>query len=708
MSQENDFTAQYSLQSIRILVESTLFLVPRALLEHHSYVLKQLLKNYDALGDSELSLELEGDAKTFEEVYKILFTPLSSCLVAQYADGLPLGRLLRLLIFLHKYRMTKFEARVLEYVNPLVLNGALAKSISESISAVRVFNLSHQLENNDFINAALGLILEGLWSKDPRVSAYDALEAAERYQNQILLGASYYRILLEGQQIWSKVPSLGEAQRSNLAHGMLSCGQEWDRLSLSLWNLEFDRPLITCRCNGECDGASLPFLGPEDPTVAFEASRTLAFEEIARAGLPWYDLIGRAAVIVKHFSQGSNGYGGRYHDCWQPENALNSIKDSISLHFVSESKTPPSSPPVHSLDMVPKEDSDTQKNVFLAPPGVEYHHSMRTASGSILLSVESVQFAIPAAIAQASSGTLRDMLNLGAPANELHLLEPIPLDDEWSTFKELRTIIFDPLESYLFRPDRVTNNLKQAFDLLELLHKYEFEVFEHHIYSLMAPMLSKTSLPKYLKDDFTVWDVFHRAQVLGCPEVAQTARAIMLERLWAKHPSVSPHYLLRFGEDLRDKTIIGAAYYHVVLGGGPAWMAADPLVTAEDCQRLNETRMKLADEWQVYADSIGAAKPSQRSLIHGCCWERPSVPLSKKAKKKLAAGPGPHWRALWANLAESRTQYFDLIGKVQVVVSTARAHPCGSGCSKTYDSELETLREGLYSYYPIPSPGKGS
>ncbi|KAF8319914.1 hypothetical protein DL93DRAFT_2220356 [Clavulina sp. PMI_390] len=715
MQCEDDYTTKLSPHSIAIWVENTLFQMPRALLEHNSEVFTHMLNQYDALGNPELCLKLEGTAETFKEFYDILFTkglffidrPLSSCLVEVHARTRNVGSLLRLLIFLHKYGMEVFEIRILQLVEPLILNGALAKSLSSSVSLVSVFELSHELAHQGFIDSVLEVLLDRLWSKDPTVSAFEALGAAERCRDRDLLGAAYYRILLYGQENWSKARSLTDQHRSNLSNAMVSLGMEWDKLLVGLCDSEETAlPAICHRCTSDCGSVQetdamygYRWNHAVSPTESHSLDyRLSALQEIAGSKLSWFDLLGRAAVIIRHFSEMPEYHGGPRPNCQHSRNAMKEMKNSILVHFTRQ-------PGADHDDGFGDTTLDHRTKPLLdasfAPLDSDRHRSMESETKIILLNVDSVRLMIPAALMQTHSGTFEDMLRLGTSLSEDGLELAITLEDPLTAIRELRTVFFSPLDSCLFCPDRITCNLKTALDFLQFLHKYEFSVLENYVYSLIAPMISKTSLPNHLTKDLTIWDTFHRGQILARPSLVQSCQEIMLERLWAKDSSVSPYYLLQFGEELQDKTIIGAAYYHVVLRGVTAWKAADPLTTMEQCQRLTEARVKLAEEWQILLDCIGqpaSSEAASRAIIHRCCWDRS---YRSQYTQNSYSPPSSTQRRdyLLTQLALSKTAHFDLMGKLQVVIAAAKSIPCEPNCAARYDSELEDLRGGLHSYY---------
>ncbi|KAF8319917.1 hypothetical protein DL93DRAFT_2094399 [Clavulina sp. PMI_390] len=663
MSSSNELTAQDSPHSIRIWVEDTIFQIPRSMLEQNSEAFTSMLDYFDTLNGPGVSLKLEGTSKTFQEIYQILFT----------------------------YGMKRFENRVLTFIEPLVFDGALQASITDDFSALDVFHAAHELQHSGFIDATLQVLLAGLWAKDPKVSAYGTLHAAEHYKDRKLLGASYYRILLDGPDVWDEAPTLTDKHRLNLARAVTSCGMEWDRVSLHLWKPELGNYSIVHNSHWQVTKKSKIKKG-KTIFLGYSTEHLVSiFQRIASCDLPWYDLVGRATIVV-------NAYQSSYlaaSTLKEAQSSLEDIKDNIYIHFEDDSNDM-GAPHDHSLGTASADETELPPHTIIAPPKLILHSSMELEPGDLLLRVDTVDFAIPAALAQLHSEKLRDMLSISTPTVTPLVAEPIIIYDSAETVEELRITLMSPLDSFLFQPEKITENLRRSLEFLELLHKYEFDQLEQYVWELVEPMTSKEALPIHLTADLTIWDAFRRGQILDRPGLMHSARAIILERLWAKDPSISPHYLLRFGEDLRDKTIIGAAYYHVVLGGSLAWMKADSLVTAQDCQQLSETRTKLAEAWQIMFDSVGQTQASLRQppnvIIHPCCWD-PSWWISHNS-------PANRMHDLVTRLGRSKTPYFDLMGKVLAIIQSAQAYPCGTNCSPRFGTELDALRNSLYSYYP--------
>ncbi|KAF8297756.1 hypothetical protein DL93DRAFT_2161208 [Clavulina sp. PMI_390] len=663
MSSSNGLVDQHSPHSTRIWVGDTIFQIPRAMLEQNSEVLTRMLLQHDTLDDPGLSLKLEGTSETFQEVYQILFT----------------------------YGMKRFENRVLTFIEPLVFDGALQASITDDFSALDVFHAAHELQHSGFIDATLQVLLAGLWAKDPKVSAYGTLHAAEHYKDRKLLGASYYRILLDGPDVWDEAPTLTDKHRLNLARAVTSCGMEWDRVSLHLWKPELGNYSIVHNSHWQVTKKSKIKKG-KTIFLGYSTEHLVSiFQRIASCDLPWYDLVGRATIVV-------NAYQSSYlaaSTLKEAQSSLEDIKDNIYIHFEDDSNDM-GAPHDHSLGTASADETELPPHTIIAPPKLILHSSMELEPGDLLLRVDTVDFAIPAALAQLHSEKLRDMLSISTPTVTPLVAEPIIIYDSAETVEELRITLMSPLDSFLFQPEKITENLRRSLEFLELLHKYEFDQLEQYVWELVEPMTSKEALPIHLTADLTIWDAFRRGQILDRPGLMHSARAIILERLWAKDPSISPHYLLRFGEDLGDKTIIGAAYYHVVLGGSPAWMEADSLVTVQDCQRLESTRARLAEAWQTMFDSIGQSNGSLEQptseIIHRCCWDPSSGYYGYTTQDRV--------HNLVTRLGRSKTPYFDMMGKIQAVIEASRSCPCNHKCATRYDLELALVREGLYSYYP--------
>ncbi|KAF8319913.1 hypothetical protein DL93DRAFT_1904683 [Clavulina sp. PMI_390] len=168
----------------------------------------------------------------------------------------------------------------------------------------------------------------------------------------------------------------------------------------------------------------------------------------------------------------------------------------------------------------------------------------------------------------------------------------------------------------------------------------------------------------------------------------------MLHRLWTCHPSLSPYYLLHFGNQLKDNDLIGAAYYQIVLRGEAAWQMAEPGLSEPECRRLADTRVRLAEQWQELFNAIGKGGTKATPLYHPCCWSARSSPYHHPPTNF-------DWlHTLCKDLALSDTPYYDFIGKVEIVISSARKH-CNAECSKRYTIELNDVKKRLYRYHQI-------
>ncbi|KAF8297759.1 hypothetical protein DL93DRAFT_2234074 [Clavulina sp. PMI_390] len=565
MSTCDDFTALLPTSSVVILVEGTLFQIPRSLLTHHSPEFGEALGSLLESDEPHLAIHVEASAEVFHEFYAMLFTPLQSCLRDDYPLSKDLRKLLNLSAFLHRYKFTELKQQVLKHVDHLALQGALPSSLSDGFSALDVFQAGHTIQHPKLVEAALDVLLHQLAppKQDPQkfdpdsdpdafavvrqknipspyessesfVSPYHILPIAEQFGSEKLLNAAYYNILLQRQDSW-EASQLGEARLRILYHAIR-------------------------------------------------------------------------------------------------------------------------------------------------------HASMESRTMSLSLRIQDVTFLMPACLIEHHGGLFRDMLDHSIGGDRIEL----PLQDPLSAFQDLRSILFSPITSCLFCPNLIKKNLKRALELLEVLHKYRFQEYEDYVFQLIRAIEHPELLEIQLSDSCTVFDVFHFGDIIDRALLKQSSRSVMLQRLWKRHPSLSPYHVLRFGKELKDDDLIGAAYYQIVLRGGPAWREADPGVTELACRRLLETRLKLTEQWQDLFNAVGKAGDDEKvPFYHSCCWSNSggccSSPISTR------------FQDLHRDLAFSNTPYYDFIGKVRVLISVAKKH-CGQ-CSSRYDSELASMKERLHLYH---------
>lgn len=225
------------------------------------------------------------------------------------------------------------------------------------------------------------------------------------------------------------------------------------------------------------------------------------------------------------------------------------------------------------------------------------------------------------------------------------------------------------------------------------MNKYGIKEFEQHLVALIEPLTKPGVLETHLKANLSASDVLRIALKVNQPSMADTARAILLERLWAKESSTSPYETLRLGESLGDKVIIGASYYRILLFGRSSWSSA-PGLTSDDRRKLMTGMIKCGEEWQILFDALGSPHQGPKHpLIHRDC--RSKNPSGVKASKTQRPVTG----SLWDNLALRKLPWFDLMGKIDVMIKESPGWGCQPSCSTRYTSEVETIKNNLYLYF---------
>ncbi|KAF8297757.1 hypothetical protein DL93DRAFT_2161209 [Clavulina sp. PMI_390] len=655
MLTNNDFTTLLPSSSVKILVEDTVFQVPQSLLAYHSPEFGKALSSILGSVELPLAVSLETSPEVFREFYAILFTPLKSCLWDDYPVSDYLKTFVDIIAFLHKYKFMELERHLLSH--PRLVEAALNALLHKNSPPKQGSSSGHAhdaLPPDGQPNGmpSLKQVPSGF------VSAYDILPIAERLRNTRLLGATYYNILLQGEDSW--------------------CGKEWELLSRHLSNPQLgDRSVVRHCCWS--NAYSSTSLGEHYLFLT---------NEFLRLELPWFDILGKANLVSKLSSPNHSDptlkkkRSSKVSKCTKElSNAMELLEELTYSFFIEEQEqdctserpiTSPCEPLVQWMTIMQT-----------LPPARIQHASMESRAMSLPLSIHDVDFLIPECLLEHHSETFFDMLNHSKKDGDAASI----LEDPLEAFRDLRSILFNPLDSCLFRPDLLTKNLKRALELLEVLNKYGFENYKDYVFQLLEPVLHAGKLEEQLSNEFTVFHVFHIGEITNWPLLKESARSVMLRGLWNRHPSLSPDYLLHFGEDTKDNELIGAAYYQIVLRGKSVWQEMEPGVTDVECHHLDDTRAHLAERWQKLFDSIGGGSTEASPLYHPCCWAEDCYPVPIAARLQ----------ALVRGLALSRTPHYDLMGKLQVLISIANEY-CDK-CSDSYASELAGVRYDLYQYY---------
>lgn len=144
-----------------------------------------------------------------------------------------LRRLLNLLVLLNKYDVQEYEEYLVTLIEPLTSQDTLKTHLKEDLSASDVLRISKKVQQPSIAESARKVLLDQIWGKEALTSPYESLLFGEELADNTIIGASYYHILLQGQEAWL-TSNLTETHRRNLLAGMIRCGKEWQTISDAL------------------------------------------------------------------------------------------------------------------------------------------------------------------------------------------------------------------------------------------------------------------------------------------------------------------------------------------------------------------------------------------------------------------------------------------------------------------------------------------
>ncbi|KAF8323423.1 hypothetical protein DL93DRAFT_2162576 [Clavulina sp. PMI_390] len=289
--------------------------------------------------------------------------------------------------------------------------------------------------------------------------------------------------------------------------------------------------------------------------------------------------------------------------------------------------------------------------------------SMRFSPGSAVFLVQGVRFRIPKALLQHNSGVLASMFEDAQGSDN----DTIQLDDPLEPFEDLVAMLLTPLKSCLNPKLPIASDLKRLLSLFVVLRKYLIDELAGHVKELILPLITPESLPKRLSKHLTAADVIRIAHLVDDLSLAETARCILLDRIWARESSTPPLNILRFGQDLGEKEIIGAAYYQLVLLGRDAW------------------------------PGLGLSAEEQKILLDGMihCGERAQRILLSFTQHSSDGEKDP-----FIGLGKRKLHWFDYVGHVEIIIEVAHQTPV---CSRhNYGDQFIALKKEVYSYF-IPA-----
>ncbi|KAF8319916.1 hypothetical protein DL93DRAFT_2224843 [Clavulina sp. PMI_390] len=335
------------------------------------------------------------------------------------------------------------------------------------------------------------------------------------------------------------------------------------------------------------------------------------------------------------------------------------------------------------------------------PVAVDRDYSVNLAAGSIKLLVQGCHFQIPKSLLQLHSQTFSHMIDSTSAESD----EPLELDDPIGPFQDLRAMLFTPLDSCLNPKHSTTQDLSRLLPLIVLLHKYEVVAYEEFVLELIKPLVTKEKLIDSLSERLSPADIVRMANLVGQSSLASTARQILHDSLWEATLKISPFDMLRFGEEFKETRIQGAAYYRIMLMGQSAWQ--DSRLSEQHRQNLLSGMMKCGAEWQYIFDSFAEERlsASKHPIFHKCCWKNETS--SYVSGRRTYVTERTRLDALWRSLASASLPWYDLVGKVEVVIKVATERSCvGEGfglavqsCATRYPTDLAALKAKLIAFF---------
>lgn len=229
-----------------------------------------------------------------------------------------------------------------------------------------------------------------------------------------------------------------------------------------------------------------------------------------------------------------------------------------------------------------------------------------------------------------------------------------------------------------------SSDLGRLLELLLLCHKYLAAKLEAHIVAQVTQLTRADVLASNLSKNVTAFRVIEVARIVNQPELATRARALALTDLWSDH-SKSPYEALLFGERMGDKEIIGAAYYQTLLYRWPMW-SLDRRLTDQHRRHLKYGMTRCGEEWQKIFDAWGILQATKGEALehqndHKCTLQ-------------------DNWlQGIWQEIAKSKLQWFDVIGKLCVAIQFAAQYDCFDAGRRSMEAEMERIKASLYACF---------
>lgn len=201
---------------------------------------------------------------------------------------------------------------------------------------------------------------------------------------------------------------------------------------------------------------------------------------------------------------------------------------------------------------------------------------------------------------------------------------------------------------------------------------------ETYLLSIVTPMTHADVLGTHLTDTLTAWRIVEISSILGQAEIARTARAMILKKLWAGEPSDAFETLL-FGERVGDKEIIGASYYQILVSRSRPW-AHDDRLTELHRQHLEFGRRRCAESWDEIFNDWGF---------------RAQIPSSSRSNYIRF---DQYWLlAIWKEIAQGKYAGYDVVGRLQAAKRcTDRYDKSWSGMPQKKQEEIQAT---MYTHF---------
>lgn len=244
-------------------------------------------------------------------------------------------------------------------------------------------------------------------------------------------------------------------------------------------------------------------------------------------------------------------------------------------------------------------------------------------------------------------------------------------------------------------------DLKRLLELLLLCHKYLAHKIEEHVLSIALPLTRTKVLGSHLDDELTIFRIVEIANILGQPDIAITARTMILDDLWSERPKDAYDALL-FGEQVNDKEVIGAAYYQILVSGSNPW-ASDVRLTEKHRLRLERGGIRLTEAWVQISDDWGSRaspfqppQPATNPYPHTIALYQPDPPPD----------PSRYWiHEVWRQVGARRYSSYDVIGRLRSAQHSVQGYHQSYG--KLVGRNMEAVKANMYTYFDSGDKEKG-